>query len=67
MLRIDKYSPELIENVLRYSQSNNFWKGNILSPGKLRLHFDELTVKMNVDKGAKKNESTTGFDPSKGW
>jgi phage replication O-like protein O len=55
MLRIDKRTPELIENVLRYSQSDDFWKTNILSPDKLRKHFDQLTAKMNSNKGGTNN------------
>lgn len=42
MLRIDKRSLEDIESVIEYSQTDNFWMTNILSPGKLREQFDKL-------------------------
>jgi hypothetical protein len=47
MLRIDKRPPELIEKVIRWCQSDTFWKANILSAGTLRDKFDQLLMKMN--------------------
>jgi len=45
MIRIDKRTPERIEAVLRWSQKDSFWQTNILSPVKLRQHFDKLEMK----------------------
>jgi hypothetical protein len=47
MIRIDKRTPEEIEKVLRWSQKDSFWKGNILSTDKLREKFDQLTLQLN--------------------
>ena len=54
MVRIDKRTPEEIRALIDFSQSDSFWKANILSMGKLREKFDQLTLKMkggNLDKG----------------
>ncbi len=42
MIRLDKRPLPDIKNVIRFSQSNNFWKCNILSASKLREKFDTL-------------------------
>lgn len=42
---IDKRPPELIERIIRFSQGDDFWKGNILSMPKLRKKFDQLVLK----------------------
>lgn len=42
MLRIDKRSLDDIEEVMTFSQTDDFWKSNILSPTKLRQQFDRL-------------------------
>ena len=47
MLRVDKRSPEEIEKVINFLKFNNFWKINILSPEKLRKHFDRLELEMS--------------------
>lgn len=40
--RIDGYSWDLIGDMLRFSQSDNFWQGNILSGNALRRSFEKL-------------------------
>lgn len=46
LLRIDKRPlPEALE-VLSWSQSDSFWRGNILSMGKFRKQYDQLLMKM---------------------
>jgi len=45
MLTIDKRTPEEIENVMEFSQKDDFWYTNILSAGSLRKHFDQLYLK----------------------
>jgi len=46
MIRIDKRSPERIEQVIRWAAKDPFWSRNILSTAKLREKFDALTMKM---------------------
>ena len=48
MLRVDDppRTPERIEAVIHWCQADNFWQNNILSPEKLRKHFDQLEMKM---------------------
>lgn len=53
--RIDGYSYEQIERVIRWAQADSFWQANILSPGKLRKQFSQLQIKI---------KNTSGFG---GW
>jgi len=46
LICIDGRAPEEIERVIRWCQSDSFWKSNILSGAKLREKWDQLTVKM---------------------
>lgn len=43
MITVDKRSIQDIESVIRWCQSNSFWKFNILSTEKLREKFDQLS------------------------
>jgi hypothetical protein len=52
----DKKTPEEIERVIRFSQSDSFWKSNILSMPKLREKWDTLWLK------AKKNDPIDGVN-----
>jgi hypothetical protein len=49
MINRDKRPPGIIEGVIHFCQSDNFWKGNILSANKLREKFDQLYMKMNAN------------------
>lgn len=60
----DGRSIEDIEKVLRWSQSDSFWKTNILSMGKLRKQFDQLMIRMNGSDGGE-NSKTSGNSPEK--
>lgn len=42
---IDERTPEEIEEVIRFSQEDDFWKGNILSMPTLRKNFGQLWLK----------------------
>lgn len=42
---IDKYKPEQIEFIIKWSQQDDFWKQNIRSVSKLRKQFETLLVK----------------------
>lgn len=43
--RIDKWSYEQIEYIIKWSQNDNFWKQNIRSVSKLRKQFENLIVR----------------------
>lgn len=47
IIRIDNRAEADIRSVMAWSQKDNFWKSNILSPGKLREKFDTLFMQMN--------------------
>ncbi|HEX9061379.1 MAG TPA: phage replisome organizer N-terminal domain-containing protein [Clostridia bacterium] len=64
IIRIDKRSEEDLRLVIKYSQSNTFWRSNILSPSKLRDKFDTLYLQSkNVKESNISNVSK--FDKSK--
>ena len=46
LIRLDGRDPQRIEAVVRFSQRDPFWQNNILSPDKLRKHFDRLEMQM---------------------
>jgi hypothetical protein len=43
MVRLDGRTYQQIENLIDFSQNDDFWFANILSMGKLREQFDQLT------------------------
>jgi hypothetical protein len=43
----DKRDESRIRRLITWCQQDNFWKPNILSPGKLREKFDQLELRMN--------------------
>ncbi len=45
MIRLDNRTEQEIEDVIRWSQGNTFWRNNILSTDKLRKQFDALYLK----------------------
>ena len=57
--RIDGKDYKIIEGVIRWSQNDNFWKGNIRSVVKLRKQFDNLLVKIQ---GQVEERVITDFD-----
>jgi hypothetical protein len=44
MIRLDDRSPDQIERAIRWCQQDDFWHRNILSPDKLRKHYDRLRL-----------------------
>lgn len=44
MLRIDHRSPQDVEGCIGWVENHDFWATNILSPDKLRKHFDRLKL-----------------------
>lgn len=55
MFRFDNRTPQQVEDVIRWSQRDNFWRNNVLSAEKLRKNFDQLELKMKDENGAHKN------------
>lgn len=53
MIRIDKRAVDDIKKRIVFSQQNDFWYKNILSPDKLRKHYETLTLQMQEPKYAK--------------
>ena len=49
ILRIDRRTPEQLEEVIRWCQQDNFWQNNVLSPAKLRKQLDRLELQMGKD------------------
>lgn len=48
MVRIDGRTPEDIEKVIQWCQSDSFWMNNVLSTEKLRKQYDALYMKMTA-------------------
>ena len=44
MMRIDGRTESQIENAIRWAQADDFWSANILSPDKLRKHYDRMRL-----------------------
>ena len=44
LIRLDERTPEQVENAIRWSQRDDFWKSNILSPKKLREKYDNVYI-----------------------
>jgi len=66
MIRLDKRNPQQIIEVIDWCQQDEFWCRNILSTGKLRIHYDKLMMyvldikpKINGNKLAGKDYALT--------
>lgn len=46
LLRIDERDKREVCKVIKFATSDDFWKSNILSPKKLRQHYDTLVIQM---------------------
>ena len=46
ILRLDNRDPKEVCRIIRFAQADDFWKANILSPKKLRQHYDALAIKL---------------------
>ncbi|WP_440708797.1 hypothetical protein [Herbiconiux sp. YIM B11900] len=53
LVRIDGYTPQQVEWVMRWSQANEFWQGNVLSMPKLREKFDQLKTRAMAEAASK--------------
>jgi hypothetical protein len=56
----DDRDPEDIKQVIQWSQNNDFWMSNILSPEKLRKQFDTLWIQREKDLQKKTQGSAGG-------
>lgn len=67
MIRLEKRTPEQIEKVIIWCQSDSFWQNNILSTSKLKKQFSQLWLKM--PKGDLKYSETTrqNIEVGKKW
>jgi hypothetical protein len=50
----DKRTDEQIKYLIHWTQSDEFWKSNILSPSKLRKQWDQLVLKAKTEHEKKK-------------
>jgi hypothetical protein len=66
MIQMDGRSPPEIEAVIRWSQTDPFWRNNILSPAKLREKWPQLVLKMNDAQGIKAWKPSREPDPIPG-
>jgi len=62
IIRLDNRKTDEISSVIKWSQKDSFWQGNILSPSALRKQFDKLTVQMKTRSNV---ASKTKTSPSK--
>lgn len=53
MIRLDGRTAEEISEMIRWSQQDPFWSTNIISMGKLREKFDQLTLKRKREQEVK--------------
>lgn len=63
MIRVDKRSSTKIREVMKWCQSDEFWRSNILSMSKLRKQFDALEIKMNSRNGTNQKQQGAKYDP----
>jgi hypothetical protein len=58
--RIDERSWEQITKAIEWCQADEFWRGNIMSPGKLRKQYDQL--RLAAQRGNKQSKFTKTMD-----
>jgi hypothetical protein len=54
--RIDERSWEQITKAIEWCQADDFWRGNIMSPAKLRKQYDQL--RLAAQRGNKQSKVT---------
>jgi hypothetical protein len=59
--RIDERSWEQITKAIEWCQADDFWRGNIMSPGKLRKQYDQLRL------AAQRNNKQSKFTKTMDW
>lgn len=63
MMRLDGREPSEIRRVIDWSQNDDFWKSNILSPKALRKQYDKLFVKMQKPKNKEDRIKANAMSP----
>lgn len=63
ILRIDKRPPEEVQNIIAFSQQDDFWQDNILSTSKLREKYDTLFARFQKSEFKKHIEEYTYNNP----
>ena len=48
LIRLDERTPQQVEACIRWSQGHSFWRGNILSPAKLRMKYDQMRLQASA-------------------
>lgn len=61
ILRIDKRPVEEVKEVIKWSQEDDFWFKNILSPDKLRKQYDRLLLQMKDRPNKPTEKKTSGY------
>ena len=59
--KIDERSWEQITKAIEWCQADEFWRGNIMSPGKLRKQYDQLRL------AAQRNTKQSKFTKTMDW
>jgi len=59
--KIDERSWEQITKAIEWCQADDFWRGNIMSPGKLRKQYDQLRL------AAQRNTKQSKFTKTMDW
>lgn len=62
ILRIDKRDRKALEFLIKWSQQDSFWSTNILSPIKLRKHFEKLFLNAKQEWQQKEKNRIPSFD-----
>lgn len=52
LLRLDGWTPEQVEYVIRWVDRHSFWAPNVLSAESLRRHFDRFAAAINAEQRA---------------
>jgi hypothetical protein len=63
MRQQDKRTDADIRATFAWANADSFWRTNILSPGKLRTQFDQLSLKMNGDHRGNGKQRTSAIGP----
>jgi hypothetical protein len=61
LMRIDGRTPSQVESAIRWSQGNDFWKANILSPMKLRAKYETLRLQASREMKQREPRSFAGI------
>jgi hypothetical protein len=60
MIRLDGRTPEQIRNAIVWCQSDDFWSTNILSPDKLRKHYERMRLQAGRDQRSQQPKGLSG-------